>query len=483
MKKAIILLVLIIFSVSVQAQPQTPSEKWLQDYEAMKKYMAEAYSNFEWARKKIDLVALDKKTTEDLKKASSEAEAQQAVINFLKAFKDGHLSVRSVKPSSSTPNQTETSAFAPDAPSDKVCSALGYKLKMHKFSLPFEAAPNFRPVSTNKDFFPAGIFTLENGKSFAVLNIGLFSTDGFLGNCTQAWEEFRARLTAPCDEKCQERFNAATEIRLTNKLIEQIKALQAQKPDYLIVDIGGNGGGSNWVEVAARVISPKPLRRLARGFIRHPHWIPILEGDLKIVQEDLARKDLTAKQKSYLKTAKELFEKYIREAKSPCDRMFFWTTNEERAGCTLLNTTPIYSGGIFDNLPANEIANLKSKDVLIKSDAYEYEKHVFKGNLIVLVDRKTASAAELFASSVQASKSGAVVGEKTLGAGCGYVNGGTQYFLPVSKLQFRMPDCVRYRADGVNEVEGIEPDVSLWEAEDEKPKKLEKLLAHLSKMR
>lgn len=472
-----------IFTVGHSASAQdTQNEKWLQDYEAMKKYMAEAYANLEWARKKIDLVALDKKTTEDLKKAANEKEAQQAFVNFLKAFKDGHLSLRQVKNASSGNGET-TPTFAVEAPAEQVCAALGYKARTHGFSLPFDTIPNFRPVGTSKGYFPAGVFALENGKTYAVLNIGLFSTDGFAGNCAESWEEFRAALKTPCDEKCQGRFNLATEMRLTKKLIEQIRALQAQKPDYLIVDIGGNGGGSNWVQIAARIISPKPLRRTGWGFIRHPHWVPIFEEDLKTVAEDLARKDLTKKQTDYLKTAKQRLEKYVAEAKSPCDRSFFWTTNEERAGCTLLNTTPMQAGGIFDFLPADEIANLKSKDILYKTDAYEYEKSVFKGKLLVLVDRRTASAAENFASFMQASKSGAVLGEKTLGAGCGYVNGGTQYFLPVSKLQLRMPDCVRYRADGVNEVEGIEPDVALWEAADDKPKKLEKLLAHLAKTR
>jgi hypothetical protein len=206
-----------------------------------------------------------------------------------------------------------------------------------------------------------------------------------------------------------------------------------------------------------------------------------LEDRLKDVSEDLARKDLTASQKGYLKTAKSRLEQLIKEAKSPCDRTNFWTNENVKKDCTLLNKTPANATGIFDYLPVKEIANLKSKSILFTPGDYEYEESVFKGNLIVLVDAKTASAAENFASLMQLNKSAKVIGETTLGAGCGYVNGGTKYFLPNSKLQLRMPDCVRYRADGVNEVSGVEPDVVLWETSDDKQKRLEKLLSNLSK--
>ena len=484
MKKVFILLVFTVlhFSSLSFAEAQI-NEKWLQDYEAMKKFMAEGYANFEWARndKKIDLVALDKKTKEELSKAASDQEARQVLEKFLKTFRDGHLILREVKETSSQNSSNEPQSFAKDAPADKVCSALGYRIRSNRFSLPFEQAPNFRLVSTAKDHFPAGILTLENGKSYGVLRIGLFASDGYFGNCTDSWEEFRAKLTEPCKDGCINEFNRMTDNRLSAKLTAQIKVLQKQKIDSLIVDIGGNGGGSNWVEAAARILSPKPLRSTSSGFIRHPHWVKILEDRLKDVSEDLTRKDLNSKQKGYLKTAKARLEQFIKEAKSPCDRTNFWTGENVKKNCTLLNTTQATATGIFDYLPAKKIANLKSKSILFTPADYEYEESVFKGNLIVLVDSKTASAAENFVSLMQLNKSAKVIGEMTFGAGCGYVNGGTKYFLPNSKLQLRMPDCVRYRADGVNEVSGVEPDVVFWETSDDKPKRLEKLLSNLSK--
>jgi hypothetical protein len=53
------------------------------------------------------------------------------------------------------------------------------------------------------------------------------------------------------------------------------------------------------------------------------------------------------------------------------------------------------------------------------------------------------------------------MGSRTAGSGCGYTNGGIRTELPHSKLEVKMPDCVRYTARGLNEIEGIQPDVEV----------------------
>ena len=54
-----------------------------------------------------------------------------------------------------------------------------------------------------------------------------------------------------------------------------------------------------------------------------------------------------------------------------------------------------------------------------------------------------------------------MIGERTYGAGCGFLDGGLPLELPNSGHQVWMPDCARYRIDGTNEIEGIDPDVPL----------------------
>src|SRR2546430_1310196 len=81
------------------------------------------------------------------------------------------------------------------------------------------------------------------------------------------------------------------------------------------------------------------------------------------------------------------------------------------------------------------------------------------GPLIVLVDGGTGSAAEQFAAVLEDNHAAIIIGAPTAGAGCGHTNGGTPTTLKNSGGILELPDCARLRADGSNEVMGIQPDV------------------------
>jgi C-terminal processing protease CtpA/Prc len=81
--------------------------------------------------------------------------------------------------------------------------------------------------------------------------------------------------------------------------------------------------------------------------------------------------------------------------------------------------------------------------------------------LIVLVDQETWSAAEEFAALLQDNRAATVMGARTGGAGCGYTYGGDPTTLKNSGVVLKLPDCVRFRSDGSNEVRGIIPDVPI----------------------
>ena len=478
MRSTIAILTLTIFSFFSTPATAQVNEKWLEDYTFMKKSMSEAYANLEWARTKLDLVELDKRTTDALRQADSDAAARKVLDQFLAEFRDGHLRLQEQK-TGSAPQKT---AIPPDATASKACGDMGYRLRMAKFSTPFETLPDFRRVNAATDPFPSGVFPLSSSKTVAIIKIPIFMPQGYFGLCNAAWEEVRTKLTAPCDDKCVDGINRRVEEMLTKKLVDQIGQLTELKPEHLIVDIGGNGGGNDWVKAVAGMLSPQPLRPIRFGFIRHPHWVPILEGNLGPINADLARKDLSDKQRTVLVEAKRRLEKLVAEAKSPCDMSFVWTTNEPRKNCTRLNSEPTYSSGLFERLDPEILNGLSSRKILYK-DTELAGTPVLKQNPILLVDRRTASASEMLASLMQISGSATVIGEKTAGAGCGYVDGGTKYFLPNSKLRLWMPDCVRYRADGVNEVEGIKPDVVLWETNADPATRSAKVLEYLSSLK
>ena len=86
---------------------------------------------------------------------------------------------------------------------------------------------------------------------------------------------------------------------------------------------------------------------------------------------------------------------------------------------------------------------------------------IWSGPLAVLVDRQTASAAEEFATWMQDNGQARIGGEKTFGAGCGYIDGGNTFTFRAAPMHLTMPNCSRIRRDGTNEIEAVTPDVAI----------------------
>jgi len=85
----------------------------------------------------------------------------------------------------------------------------------------------------------------------------------------------------------------------------------------------------------------------------------------------------------------------------------------------------------------------------------------WSGPLAILADRRTASAAEEFITWARGNGRAVVGGERTSGAGCGYMDGGAAFRFTAVPMHLMMPNCSRYTADGVNEIEGQKPDLDI----------------------
>jgi C-terminal processing protease CtpA/Prc len=92
------------------------------------------------------------------------------------------------------------------------------------------------------------------------------------------------------------------------------------------------------------------------------------------------------------------------------------------------------------------------------------------GPVYLLTDSGTASAAEMFAALMQDRGIARTVGVRTLGLGCGSMVESAPFTLQHSHLSFRIPNCVRLRADGSDEVAGIKPDLPVLPAANESPR-------------
>nr|WP_255745715.1 S41 family peptidase [Lysobacter sp. CFH 32150] len=104
----------------------------------------------------------------------------------------------------------------------------------------------------------------------------------------------------------------------------------------------------------------------------------------------------------------------------------------------------------------------------------------WRGPVLILADRGTGSAAEDFVAWLQQNKIATVIGDRTAGAGCGYVNGGNPTRLEVVPVDVWMPNCARFLDDGTNEIEGIAPDLAI-KLDDGNANRVQQLQAALTR--
>lgn len=174
----------------------------------------------------------------------------------------------------------------------------------------------------------------------------------------------------------------------------------------------------------------------------------------------MARPGLRPEQRALLERALAEQSRLEREAAVNCDRSLVWTTGA--AACSSLIRRS--GGGLAGYVPPGVVNGLESAGVLFGEENLRLREGAWTGPVAILMDGRTASASEQFAALLRDNGAAVLLGQRSLGAGCGYINGGIQSRLPHSGLVVKMPDCARFRASGENELAGLEPDVPLASA-------------------
>jgi C-terminal processing protease CtpA/Prc len=226
-----------------------------------------------------------------------------------------------------------------------------------------------------------------------VIRISLFSPHRAKAQCIKAWAERRAKASGQCNEACEDSVYYRTGKLLAEDLRKSVIALEREGISSILIDLGGNGGGSEWVSLAVRAVTGSALKLPATLI-----------------------------------------------TKADADRRCRW---EEAIVGRCSNLTPV------DPDPETLAAFKENR-------APRPARPLF-----VLVDARTASASEYFAAVLQDNNAARIIGMRTMGAGCGYVDGGGEFVLPHTNLRVRVPNCVRLRKDGSTERAGIRPDVEL----------------------
>jgi hypothetical protein len=370
------------------------SHAWIADLDRLEADMSQGYSNLDWiaSRRRLDLVALDRSTRARLDGAHSRVRAFLAMRDFLHAFRDPHLRLqwgeRPIVDAAPVSSAAAIEVVEPDMPAGADCGVAGYEEGEHGFEFPFARMPGWKPLGGGD--FPIGI-----AGDVGVLRIAQLGEDKYASACVKV---FRPGIGARA-------LQLAVRERQQAALRAALGTLRQAGAKRVLVDVSGNGGGSEWVSEVIALMTP---RRLSRA--------------------------------------------EVRVVGPTCNRGGAW---KGKPAC-----------GVF--APAQGRATLDGTGE-------------WTGPVFVLADGNTASAAEDFVAWLQQNKVARVIGERTMGAGCGYIDGGTRTQLRASHFDVLMPNCARFLDDGSNEIEGIAPAIAIAMHMDDKAAQARALAAALAK--
>jgi hypothetical protein len=442
--KRFILLALLALASPVSAAGYDP-RPWLADLDQARRAIEEKYANRDWLVRDrgFDLDAAFGRARDRLNSAASDAEARRILERLFERFRDGHVSV-----SWPAPPRAAASEGAPQP----LCQRLGYNASYARAGTTAHLS-GWTPLP-GANAFPAGIFS-TGGRKIGAIRIAVFMPQAMPSLCEAAARALKLAPGAPCDDRCADQILTLAYRRMTADLGERLQALRAAGAEALLIDIGDNGGGSEWAEAAARMVTAKPIVSAARYHMRGPHWARILrawEADFRTAARTANGAERTqlmvwADQAGAAATAAE------RDCAKDCERL-------ARAG---------FATGMVGSARPGAFAGKPWATTAFSIAQHAYREGAWDGPLIVLVDQETWSAAEEFAAVLQDNEAAAIIGARTGGAGCGHTNGGTPTVLDNSKGVLSLPDCARLRRDGSNEVNGIVPDVVVGLRHDDGP--------------
>lgn len=465
------------------AAPGHDPELFLADLAQLERFTASTYAHFEWAITEggIDPVVLHQQTHDAIAASKNRDQALAALHGFVKSFDDGHFRLRAPEPTAETGSDArETRGPHPEDAGVEACAALGFKDHDKAFRIDF--GERFQMITAEDDPFPAGWLDLGDERRVGILRIDEFGAERYSEYCNATWETYRQQLDGPCvDARCRRVFRFAVEDRLLTEISKRVERLREAGMEALVVDITTNGGGSDWYDPAARLLTDRPLRGSAVSFVRHRHWRGILEEMRDEVVADLGRSDLDRGQREMLEAIRTRLDVGIAATRQECNLSSIWKQAVAELPCTPLVRDISFTTGLLRREPSVDVAGFETRTSLFKPLLHDPHPSVWSGPLAVMINHDTASASVAFSALLRDNDAAIIIGERaSWGAGCGYTNGGIQEQLIHSGLEVWASDCVRHRRDGSSERAGIQPDISVpWEFGDSKQDLGHKFIARL----
>ena len=452
--------------------PSTPASydavAWRADFVQLQNALQARYVNLAWMgsyESGVDVPSLVRRTEAALDTAHSDAEAREVLRNFIAGFHDGHLSqLASQEPATAAAAEPGKATLDPDDPISG-CAAMGYTSTASvAFSLPFESLPGVHLLGDGQASVLRVGMAQSDGRRIGLVRIQAFRARAFPQSCQRAWAQARKAGAAITRGDIGQ---AARQLWL-QELADQLKALRAAGADAVIVDVGNNGGGDDTGDWIARLFGNRPLASSRLRVVDAPEGQPYLDEEIDGLTEALAAKP-APKAKADLE--RELAAFKARKAslgKAPCDLSWVW--HEQRAwrdiGCRRVIDAG-YADGPLPGLPAHAYGDKTTEQTLAWSTIVQDLYGAWPGPAYVLTDGKTYSSAEMFVATMQDNRVAKTIGTRTGGDGCGFMGDVQPVVLTHSRLRFRVPNCMRLRADGTDEVAGIAPDLPVAPTEGE----------------
>lgn len=458
MKTRAVLLLAAIFAANPATTEAASFDRkaWREDYSTLKHELEQSYSHLAWAASpasSVDLPALDRRTRLALDAARSDADAAAALVSFVAAFHDGHFAPSvTAAPSGAGPEPPPRTA---EMDASAACAAAGYSPATRiAFSLPFESLNGFRMESDGiSRAFRSGTIVMGE-RRLGLVRIPRFRSAEYPALCLTAWPALDAMDAA-----------------WLKSLADRLAAFRAEHVDAVLVDVGGNGGGNDLGEWTARLFTSSDVHSAPLLMHTGPLGAKYMDEQLQGLNDALAAHAGDAKVEAALRPALEAFERRKRESlQKPCDLSWVWREQRrfDPAKCSGLIDAGFASGAV--NYLAPESLPTDAAAALYWPSITDSTRGAWNGPVYLLTDSGTASAAEMFAALMHDSGIARTVGVRTLGLGCGSMVENAPFTLPHSQLSFRIPNCVRLRADGSDEVAGIPPDLPVLPAASESPR-------------
>jgi hypothetical protein len=339
---------------------------WRADFMQLKRELALRYANLDWIvqHRRLNLADLEQRTSKEIDDANSRVQATLALRRFVHAFKDPHLKLVWRKDAAPTGAASVRPKNPPPGPTS--CSEADYTVGDASTVAPFHLWKAWVQLGTSPFYFG------QSGE-IGVIRIAAFGEDRYLPVCNAVFQMGQSSRELRLSVRAQ----------LQQELKSAIGVLRMRGVKKLVIDVTGNGGGTEWATEVATLMTDRTL-------VRQPP----------------------------------------RLAAPSCDRSEIWLG---KPVCPVLT-------------PIAEPLRLQGSGEWI-------------GPMFVLVDQGTGSAAEDFVAWLKENEIAKVVGVRTAGAGCGYVNGQGRIALSVGWFDVLAPNCARFLKDGTNEIEGIVPDI------------------------